>query len=290
MKTAEITCKSALTKSGIEGVDYCLNPYRGCAHACIYCYATFMRKWSGHAEPWGEFVDAKVNLPEALARELGCGAAAEPARPGRSAGGPARRGRAPGHVMIGTVTDAYQPAEKRYGLTRRALEQLAGTDFSVGVLTKSALVARDLDIIARCRDARVGLTLTTTREEIRRAFEPGASPVARRLEALAEVGRAGIDTWVFFGPVLPRFSDSPEDVRAVLEAAARAGAGEALVDSMNFRWDIWRRLEAFVRERFPDEMEYYRLAQVDRAGYEARLRQIVGEAARQVGMPVRLCF
>ena len=129
MIVREVSARTILTKTGIPGVDWCLNPYIGCQHACVYCYATFMKKYSAHEEAWGEFVDAKINAPELLRREL--------------------RRRREGEVMLSSVTDCYQPLEARFKLTRACLELLALSTLEVSVLTKSDLVVRDLDIFKR---------------------------------------------------------------------------------------------------------------------------------------------
>ncbi|MFH1220260.1 MAG: radical SAM protein [Candidatus Eisenbacteria bacterium] len=209
MKIGEITARSILTKTGIPGVDYCLNPYVGCHHGCVYCYATFMKKYSGHTEPWGEFVDAKVNAPELLKREL-------------------RRPRE-GEVIVSSVTDCYQPVEARFKLTRACLEILAMTDLSVSILTKSNLVTRDIDIFKKMRAVDVGLTITTDREDIRRIFEPHSSTIESRIEALKTLKEQGISTHVFVGPILPM--DAEKLARAVAPYADRV-----LIDRMNYPW------------------------------------------------------
>ena len=150
----EIKAKSILTKSGIPGVDYCVNPYVGCSHGCRYCYATFMKRYTGHTEPWGGFVDVKINAPEILQRQL------KRARNGR--------------VMISSVTDAYQQIESKYKLTRQCLEILLQNQSPVDILTKSPLVLRDMDIIKKFKDIEVGITITTNDEEISRVFEANA--------------------------------------------------------------------------------------------------------------------
>ncbi|MBM4136400.1 MAG: radical SAM protein, partial [Nitrospira sp.] len=153
----EITVKSVLTKSGIPGADYCINPYIGCFHGCRYCYATFMKKYTNHEEPWGSFVDAKINAPEILRRQM--------------------KRAVNGTVIISSVTDAYQPVDGKYKLTRRCLEELLPYQFPVEILTKSPLVLRDMDIIKKFRDIEVGITITTDDERIRKIFEPNAPPV-----------------------------------------------------------------------------------------------------------------
>ena len=199
--------KSILSKSGIPGVDYCLNPYVGCAHGCKYCYATFMKRFTGHTEPWGTFVDIKVNAPEVLQRQL--------------------KRAARGYVMISSVTDPYQPLEEEYGLTRRCLEILLKHQFPVGILTKSPLVLRDLDLIRQFDDIEVGITITTDDEVIKKIFEPGTPPIAARIQALKELHDRGISTYVFIGPLLPQ---NPESL------AEKIGphVDSVLIDRMNY--------------------------------------------------------
>ena len=202
----EIEAKSILNASKIH--DYCVNPYTGCEVACVYCYAAlFMRRYSGHSEPWGEFVDVKVNAPDLLARQI------------------VRAKR--GTIWFASVCDPYQPLEERYGLTRRSLEVLAGRDFPVEIQTKSARVRRDLDVIRRIPDVRVGFTIATEDETVAAMFEPRASPVAERIEVLREFKAAGVRTFAFAGPLLP---GNPERLAALLAGAA----DRVLIDRMNY--------------------------------------------------------
>ena len=130
----EVTAKSILNKSKI--FDYCLNPYTGCQHNCKYCYARlFMKRYSGHAEPWGQFVDAKVNAPELLKKQL------------------VRAKR--GDVWISSVTDPYQPLEAKFELTRQCLMELVKKQFPVSIQTKSDLVLRELDLIQELEEIQV---------------------------------------------------------------------------------------------------------------------------------------
>lgn len=180
----EIQVKTVLTPSGISGLDYSLNPYVGCAHGCAYCYADFMRRFSGHTEPWGTFVDIKRNAPELLRAEL------------------ARK--RPGVIGLSLVTDPYQPLEKTYGLTRRCLETLLDfPEFSLTVLTRSTLVLRDIDLLRRLARVEVGLSVTTDDDRVRRLFEPRAPTIGRRLAALRRLREAGLKTYAFVGPLLP---------------------------------------------------------------------------------------
>ena len=184
-KITEKRCKTALTKSGMR-YTYAINPYTGCLHACVYGYCTFMRRFSGHMEDaWGSFVDVKVNLIEVLGKEL-----------------PRRDG---GSVWISSVCDPYQQLEAKYKLTRGALQLLSQhPQFTISILTKNALVLRDLEVLQQMKDrVEVGFTITTFDSDAQRIFEPHASTVAQRINAVKQLSAAGIRTWVFVAPMLP---------------------------------------------------------------------------------------
>jgi DNA repair photolyase len=204
----EIQARSILSKSGIPGMKYCINPYTGCTHACTYCYATFMKRFTGHTEPWGTFTDVKINAPEVLRKQL--------------------KRAEKGNVMLSSVTDPYQPAEVQYKITRKCLEVLELFKFPVGILTKSPLIVRDIDIISKLQDAEAGLTITTDDDRVRKIFEPHAPPVSARLEALKTLYKAGIATYVFIGPLLPLNPDAL--AKQIIPHTHRI-----LIDRMNYR-------------------------------------------------------
>jgi len=181
MIVREIFAKSILSKSQIY--DYAINPYVGCSHSCRYCYAAFMRRFTGHKEKWGEFVDIKVNAPELLAREI-------------------KRKRM-GRVWVSGVCDPYQATEKRYKLTRRCLEILAENQWPVTIQTKSSLVLRDIEILEKIKNIEVGFSIGTADEKIRKLFEPGASPIKERIHALDVLHSKGIQTFAMIAPLLP---------------------------------------------------------------------------------------
>ena len=206
MNIREIEAKSILNKSKI--FDYCINPYTGCQVNCRYCYARlFMRRYSGHKEPWGEFVDAKINAPEVLKKQL------ERAKKGT--------------VWVSSVCDPYQPLEAEYGLTRRCLEELTKSRFPVNIQTKSTLVLRDLDLFRKIEQIEVGFTITTNDEAIAKLFEPGAAPVNERLKALERIHSSGIKTYAFIGPLLP---GNPEKLVADLSGLVN----KVFIDRMNY--------------------------------------------------------
>jgi DNA repair photolyase len=209
MNIAEVHSKTILSKSKVY--DYVINPYVGCQHACTYCYARFMKRFSGHKEPWGQFVDVKINAADLLRVEIN------------------KKKRA--KVWISGVCDPYQPLDAKYQLTRQCLEILAQNHWPVVIQTRSPLVLRDLDILKEAQDFEVGLTITTADDEIRKLFEPEAPPVQERLGTLAELHRSGIKTYAMIAPMLPG-----------AEALADALAGKVdyiLVDRMNYQHATW---------------------------------------------------
>ncbi len=183
MKIVEKKARSILSKSGIPSIDYCINPYVGCGHGCRYCYATFMKRFTGHTEGWGSFVDVKVNAPEVLQKQM--------------------KGAVPGNVLLSSVTDPYQPLEAKYKLSRHCLEVLRPYQFPLSILTKSPLVLRDLDLIREFKEAEVGMTVTTDDDEVRKIFEPQAPSIEARVQALKTLHEKGIKTYAFIGPLLP---------------------------------------------------------------------------------------
>lgn len=208
----EITVKSVLQVSKLPESSHCLNPYVGCSHSCAYCYARFMRRFTGHTEPWGRFVDIKVNTPEVLGRQL------------------ARRTPS-GTTLVGSVCDAYQPLERRYRITREAIRRLIAKNVEFSILTKSDMVVRDSDLFQTHRDhCSVGISLSMLNDDHRRHFEPGAASVSRRLAALKSLHEAGVHTYLFIGPILPYVTD----VEALVETAA-PNADQIWGEALNLR-------------------------------------------------------
>jgi DNA repair photolyase len=224
--------RSILSKSGISGIDYCINPYIGCSHGCKYCYATFMKRFTGHVEAWGTFVDVKINAPEVLQRQM--------------------KNAALGNVIISSVTDPYQSTESQFKITRRCLEILLDYQFPVSILTKSSLVLRDLELIKKFKEIEVGITITTDDDKIREIFEPNAPSVETRLDALKELSKNGIKTYAFLGPLLPL---NPEAL------AEKTGPyiQSVLIDRMNYisktrRIYEARKLKQWLNYDFVDEI------------------------------------
>ncbi len=259
----ETTCQSALTKTGISVGDWGLNPYLGCAHGCVYCYARFMKRFADRPEPWGQFVGAKVNIVERLRAQL-------------------RRLRQP-RVLVGTVTDAYQPVEGRYELTRGCLELLKEAEARVTILTKSALVVRDLELLRGWQDVGVGFSLATVDENARRRFEPGATPIAGRLEAMRRLHEAGVRTYVHLGPVLPGITD----VEAIFKAVAGMSS-HVEGESLNVRLADRRRVRSVIARHYPDRVGLYRAVFAGEVSYALEAAAQVRALGQRYGVPADL--
>ena len=205
-KVVEINVKSALSKSGLPDLDYALNPYVGCAHGCLYCYAKEYTRVPEVIQNWGYIVYVKKNLLEVLSREV-------------------KRLRK-GVVGLGTITDGYQPVEAVYKISRGALEILLTNGFRVSIQTKSSLVLRDLDILKRFSNrVDVGFTITFTHPESHmRELEPFSSPPNARIEALKRIAREGIKTWIFYGPIIPGINDHMNEIEEVLQIASETNS------------------------------------------------------------------
>jgi DNA repair photolyase len=223
MIVKEIEAKTILSKSQIY--DYALNAYVGCQHQCLYCYAKFMKRFTGHPEPWGAFVDVKINAPELLAREV--------------------KKKHKGRVWISGVCDAYQPLEKKYLLTRRCLEILVEQGWPVTIQTKSPLVLRDSAVLQRSADAEVGFTITTADEKVRRIFEPGAPPIAKRVETLGILHAEGIRTFVMIAPLLPHADGLVEMLKGAVD--------HALIDRYNYHYADWAYKKHGMRQAMDED-------------------------------------
>lgn len=206
--------RSVLTKNAADDLsfDYGLNPYRGCEHGCAYCYARTYHEYLGFSAglDFESKIVVKHDAPELLAQEL--------ARPGYQ----------PGRIAMSGVTDCYQPAERKFGITRRCLEVMARFRQPVSVITKNALVVRDIDHLselARHDAVAVYISITTLDAKLARTLEPRASSPRARLETIRKLADAGIPVGVAAAPMIPGLNDSgmPEILKAAAESGARFG-------------------------------------------------------------------
>jgi DNA repair photolyase len=240
------------------GFDRSINPYRGCEHGCIYCFARPTHAYLG-LSPGLDFESklfVKPDAAELLEKEL-----ADPKY-------------SPRVLAIGTNTDPYQPIERRYQVMRRILEVLDKCSHPVGIVTKSALVLRDLDILARMAQrnlVKVALSVTTLDPQLARKMEPRAATPMRRLETLRRLSQAGVPTAVMVAPIVPAINDM--DIERILEAARVAGVKEAGYVLLRLPLEVRDLFQEWVREHFPDRAEkVFKIVRETRGGkdYDAK--------------------
>ncbi len=283
----EITCKTALNRVDAPGLPFrwSLNPYRGCQHACIYCYARAYhdRLGLGAGRDFEHRIIIKTNLPEVLRREL--------SRPGW------RRET----VAIGTACDAYQPAERVYGITRAALKAFVDYASPASIVTKSPGVTRDIDVLQQLGEVAsvtVAFSVSTLDEAVWRRIEPQTAMPSKRLEAMRELANAGVRTGVLLAPILPGLTDDPADLEAVVRAAAGSGASFVAENVLHLRPGTKEWFMPALREMYPYLAERY--ARLYRGPYAPhrytaevqavvwRLRERFGLTPREVApMPPR---
>jgi DNA repair photolyase len=209
MLIQEVQAKTILSKSKIY--PYVINPYTGCQHNCTYCYARFMKRFTGHKEPWGQFVDVKINAPQLLQREITH----------------KKRDR----VWVSGVCDPYQPLEAKYQLTRQCLGILVENDWPVSIQTRSPLAIRDLDIFKSTSQFEIGFSITTADDTIRKIFEPNSPPIMARVKALAQIHQAGVRTFVMIAPMLPKADALAEILADKVDFI--------IFDRMNYHYADW---------------------------------------------------
>ncbi len=238
----EENAKSILSRNASPDIPFnvSLNPYRGCEHGCIYCFARPTHSYLG-LSPGLDFesrIFAKLNAPELLRREL------------------AKPSYVPESIALGVNTDAYQPCERNLRLTRRILEVLHECEHPVALITKSALVERDIDLLAAMaakRQAAVAITITTLDAHIARTLEPRAAAPSRRLRTIRTLTNAGIPVGVSIAPVIP-FVTEP-DLERVLAAAADAGAINASYIVLRLPWEVSPLFQQWLQAHFPERAQ-----------------------------------
>ena len=219
-----------ITKSNLPDADFVINPYTGCPHKCIYCYAEFMKRFTGHDEEWGEFIDIKhatnpINLKQMSSTNC---------------------------ILFGSVTDAYNPFERKYKLTRKILEDLVGCDGRIEILTKSDLVVRDIDLFKRIPNIHVGISMNSLDDVFRKETEPRASSVEQRINALRTLKENGISTYLFLSPLFPGISD----FKSIVEKTN--GLFEYVCfENLNLRGGYMPRVLSYIHEKYPSLDELY---------------------------------
>jgi len=272
MKISLKEAKSILTPSKLPGSDYVVNPYSGCAFGCVYCYADFTRRFTGHIDDiWGEYVDIKINTPEIFEKEL------NNLSKKLSKGNTFKKGTKP-VIFFGSVTDPYQGVEAKYELTRQCLniisENSIKNDIEVSLLTKSPLVVRDIDIFKNIPNLEIGMTVTSTDDSVSKMFECFAPPSSLRIKALKKLNMEGINTYVFVGPLLPHFVANEESLEKLFKDIKDTGSNRVWVEHINLRGKKMSRLVQLVGDRLSKE-EYEMFVDSQKDEYKDRLSELI---------------
>ena len=228
IKVKEIKVNDLVTASRLPSADFVINPYVGCTNACRYCYASFMKRFTGHDEPWGEFLDVKICDKPLNVKKLA----------GKS-------------VFLASVTDVYNEYEKQYKVTRRVLEQLVGVDAVVSISTKNDLILRDLDLLKRMNNVTVSFSINTTDEGFKNDMDC-ASPIKDRMNALKVLHENGVRTVCFVSPMFPEVTDWRRIV-----ALTKDFVDEFWFENLNLRGNYKAAILAYIKDKRPDLVPLY---------------------------------
>ena len=253
----DVETKTIMTKSSLPVGGYSVNPYVGCTHGCKYCYASFMKRFTGHTEPWGTFLDVK-HWPEIR----------DPQK---------YRGQ---RVVIGSVTDGYLPQEEQFGNTRRLLEQLRGSGAEILICTKSDLVIRDIDLLKEMGKVTVSWSINTLDEAFRADMDKAVS-IERRLAAMKQVYDAGIRTVCFISPVFPGITD----FEAIFQRA-KDQCDLVWLEKLNLRGGVKQEILDYIGEKYPHLVPLYHAiySKKDRSYFRA-LEEQAARLAAENGCP-----
>lgn len=225
----EIVTRDLVTKSNLPASDYVINPYVGCPHACKYCYARFMKRFTGHTEEWGDFIDIKrcdktINVKKLKHKS----------------------------VFISSVTDCYNPFEVKYQMTRNVLKQLRQADCLITISTKSDLILRDIDILKELKNLTAAISINTLDNGFQSDMDH-ASSITQRVAALKKLRRQGIYTVLFMSPLFPYITDFKKIIEATAEFVC-----EYWFENLNLRGNYKQEILSYISEKYPQYLSGYR--------------------------------
>lgn len=245
----DVETKNIMTKSNLPVGGYSVNPYVGCTHGCKYCYASFMKRFTGHTEPWGTFLDIKhwptIKNPKKYKDQ---------------------------RVVIGSVTDGYLPQEKQVRNTRRILEQLKSSGAEILICTKSDLVLRDIDLLKEMGKVTVSWSINTLDEKFQADMDQAAS-ISHRLEAMKQVYEAGIRTVCFISPVFPGITDFEKIFERVKDQCDLVW-----LENLNLRGGFKQEILDYIQKCYPHLIPLY--DEIYRKGDRSYFRSLENQAAQ----------
>lgn len=224
-----IETKDYLIKSNLPASDFVINPYVGCPHACKYCYACFMKRFTGHNEEWGSFIDIKhcdkpINVKKITGKS----------------------------VFLSSVTDCYNKYEAKYCITRNILNQLTEIDFKLGISTKSSLILRDIDLLKKCKNLSVSVSINTLDERFKDDMD-NASSIKERLDTLKQLHENGIYTVLFMSPIFPEITDFKEIIEK-----SHSFVDEYYFENLNLRGSYKQTILKYIEQKYPELLALYK--------------------------------
>jgi len=263
MKISEVNTKNIITKSHLPDADYVINPYIGCQHSCRYCYATFMQRFTGHInDKWGEFVDAKINAADTIKTVKFNN----------------------NNILIGSVTDPYQPIERKYELTRQILIRLLDFQPDLEILTKSSLIIRDISLLKKFNKLKVGISLSSLDMKVSNALEPFASTPASRINTVKTLYKAGIQTYLFISPIFP-FVTNFRDIIAEVNGCI----SKVCFENLNIRANNRNFILSFIASHYPDLLFFYQNISINTL-FWSNLKNEINEYCNSEEIPFKIYF
>ena len=224
----EIQVNDYLTKSNLPASDYVINPYVGCPHGCKYCYASFMKRFTGHKEDWGTFIDIKKCNKKINIKKLENKT-----------------------VFLSSVTDCYNKFEEKYKLTRKILKQLVNANCYLNISTKSKLILRDLDLLKQMKNLTVSMSINTLDENFKNDMD-NASSIQDRLNTLKELHNNGIHTVLFMSPIFPYITNFKDIIKS-----SKDYTDEYWFENLNLRGDYKTKILFYIQEKYPEFIDKY---------------------------------
>lgn len=249
----EIEVNDYVTKSKLPASDYVINPYIGCTHACKYCYASFMKRFTGHTEEWGSFIDIKTSKKKINTSKL----------VGKT-------------VFLSSVTDCYNEMEEKYLRTREILSQLVGVDCTVNISTKSKLILRDLDLLKQLKHVTVAMSINTLDEKFREDMDQ-ASSIESRLSTLKQLHDNGIFTILFMSPIFPHITEWKEIIEK-----SRSYIDEFWFENLNLRGSYKTTILNYIKNHYSEYYsDYIDIYQKKNKSYWIQLSHSINEYCKE---------
>jgi DNA repair photolyase len=264
-KVREIKVKSIIVKSNLPEGDFVINPYIGCQHSCIYCYARFMKRFTGHKEPWGKFVDVKINAVDLIPENTD-------KFKNKS-------------ITIGSVCDPYQPLERKYKLTRKILEKLVSLQPHLNLMTKSDLVVRDIDLFKKFKDCIVAISLSILDEKLRKQLEPFSSSAEARIRALKTLHKTGVQTALFVSPIFPYLTNWKKLIKETKD-----WVDEFWFENLNLYPSIRDTTYRFLERNNPNLIEKYKKIYLPNSNYWNSEENKIKEFCKTLKIKHRIYF